>query len=165
MENVMKNKDQAPTEDDIQDSQSEKGSQTEDENETEEWVACDGFTDEQGQIACKRGHTEKEDHFHPCLMYKVASGGVKHFCKPSHLMRYLIKFHTAKGKEKSKKNSSNEHHTTTNTQDNTSQPSSSSLSTRGRGGRRGSGGHGSSGGRGGSGGRGQGRGSDNNNNE
>jgi hypothetical protein len=86
-----------------------RDSQTDSEDEEEKpekWVGCDGFTDEAGVKKCKVGNKEElhdsdnDDRFTLCLIYKLASGEQKHFYKTSHLMRYLIKFHTTKGRNK-----------------------------------------------------------------
>jgi hypothetical protein len=94
-----------PVSGDIMDSRTDSEGE---EEEVVEWVSCDGFTDEQGQKKCKIGNnrnlddTAKNDYFKVCLIYKVAAANqTKHFCKASHFICYLLKYHTQKPGNKS----------------------------------------------------------------
>jgi hypothetical protein len=72
-----------------------QSSQPEEQQEEEDDVECDGYRDEAGTQVCTTT-------FKPILTIKVSGGKDKHFCKASHLIRYLIKHHTTKGKTSKK---------------------------------------------------------------
>ena len=101
----MKEQNDTPIGSEFQDSQSD----SQDVEADRELVGCDGFTDEAREKACKIGNrpelhdTTSDDRFQPCFTYILASGERKHFCKASHLVQFLLKYHTTKGKPKKQK--------------------------------------------------------------
>ena len=57
---------------------------------------CDGFKDNDCQHPCKEKH----------LSYlKITIGpDIKHFCRPTHMIRFILKYQTSKSKNKRAKN-------------------------------------------------------------
>ena len=85
-------------------------------------TGCSGFLDAEGVGCCEVGNnielhdTEEDDRFIGILSYKLASGEIHYFCKASHFIRYLIKYHMGK---KTKKNNTQNNEDNENNNNNT----------------------------------------------